>query len=228
MENTIKITKNKNVDKETADLVVKLTKLCLKEISKKKYEITSSSKPVTYKELLDACNIKITNNWSTPYGGKRGIKIDVFAYTQGDTYCNEYKAYRKSPVIGGYYANPEIVLLGIIAHEVSHFIQHAYGPTTRTLKKTYKKPHGEGFKMIYRYLRQALVNQHVEKFSHLDPQYTIDPFYYEDMLNTYNFRDCKNLEQNEDYIEWQLHLEKRLKQRAKTPPRISDRLKEAS
>ena len=82
--------------------------------------------------------------------------------------------------------------------------------------------------MIYRYLRQALVNQHVEKFSHLCPQYTIDPFYYEDMLNTYNFRDCKNLEQNEDYIEWQKDLEKRRKQRAKTPPRISDRLKEAS
>ena len=75
----------------------------------------------------------------------------------------EYPAFANDPVIGSRHAiTPVLVVAGTIAHEVSHFVQYRYGPDTRWLHKRYRKPHGEGFRDIYRILRSKVVNPHIQ------------------------------------------------------------------
>jgi hypothetical protein len=163
---TINITKGPNVSTDAKNLVAKLTKQCLREMSKKKYEITRytyvNCRNITYKEMLEDIDIYVKKRGQRSNGGAGQITIDVSWYLKGITHCNEYPAYKDDPVIGEYDADPETCLLGIVAHEVAHFIQYTYGPATRYLKNTYKKAHGEGFKYIYRQLRREIVNPKVE------------------------------------------------------------------
>jgi hypothetical protein len=161
----LKITKGSNVSTDTKNLVAKLTKQCLREMSKKKYEIiyrTYHNCPnVTYKQMLEDINIYVKKRGQRSNGGKYQITIDVSKYEKGNTTCYEYDAYKDDPTIGQFTADPETCLLGTVAHEVAHFIQYTYGPATRYLKNTYKKPHGEGFKYIYRQLRREIVNPRI-------------------------------------------------------------------
>lgn len=55
----------------------------------------------------------------------------------------------------------------ITAHEVAHHIQHAYGPKIARFRLNYRKPHGDCFKAIYRYLRRDLINPSLEGRSKL-------------------------------------------------------------
>ena len=92
-----------------------------------------------------------------------GITVDISAYTKGSSALLEYPAFSRDPVIGSRNAvTPELVLAGTIAHEVSHFVQYRYGPDTRWLKKRCRKPHGEGFRDIYRILRSKVVNPYLQ------------------------------------------------------------------
>jgi len=54
------------------------------------------------------------------------------------------------------------VLFAVVAHEIAHHVQMLYGPSTRYLKKTCHKSHGEAFKSIYRELRRTLVNPQIQ------------------------------------------------------------------
>lgn len=163
---TLKITKGPNVSTDAKNLVAKLTKQCLREMSKKKYEITRytyvNCPNITYKEMLKDINIHVKKRGQRSYGSKEGISIDVSEYLKGDTHMYEYDAYKDNPIIGEFDADPETVLLGVVAHEVAHFIQHRYGPATRHLKNNFSKPHGEGFQWIYLQLRKEIVNPRIE------------------------------------------------------------------
>ena len=60
---------------------------------------------------------------------------------------HEYKAFENDPVIGAFKTDDvEAVIAATVAHEVAHHVQYRYGPCTRWLKKSYRKPHGDGFK----------------------------------------------------------------------------------
>ncbi len=158
---TLKVTKGPKVDTATKNLVVKFTKQCLREMAKKKYEINSRSigdPSISYKQMLDDIKIHVKKSGQCSNGGKGQITIDVTEYLRGATQFYEYAAYKDDPVIGEFIGTPETCLLATVAHEVAHFIQYTYGPSTRILKNTYAKAHGEGFKHVYKQLRSALVN----------------------------------------------------------------------
>jgi len=45
-----------------------------------------------------------------------------------------------------------------VAHEVAHHIQRAHCPRIKRFAKNHRKPHGDCFKTIYRYLRKDFIN----------------------------------------------------------------------
>ncbi len=109
-------------------------------------------------------NIKARNQRSN--GGRNQITIDVRdAEIRGKRErFGEYKAYASDPVIGDITIfDQEQGIAVIVAHEVAHHVQYRYGPYTRWLKKSYRKPHGHGFQDIYRILRSRVVNPFVQE-----------------------------------------------------------------
>ena len=140
------------------DLALKWVKRCLREITRKDYEL-----PVDYIEARNDLIVTVKRAGHRSSACAKGITIDLSAYTNGASALLEYPAFAHDPVIGSKDAiAPELVLAGTIAHEVSHFVQYRYGPDTRWLKKRYRKPHGEGFRDIYRILRSRVVNPHLQ------------------------------------------------------------------
>ena len=146
------------VSAKDRDLALKWVKRCLREITRKDYEL-----PVDYSEARNDLLVTIKGAGHRSSACARGITIDISAYTKGSSALLEYPAFAHDPVIGSRNAiTPELVLAGTIAHEISHFVQYRYGPNTRWLKKRYRKPHGEGFRDIYRILRSRVVNPNLQ------------------------------------------------------------------
>ena len=140
----------------TRDTAIKWIKRCLREITRKNYEL-----PVDYATARAdiVVTLKLAGHRSSACA--KGISIDLTAFNNGRTALIEYPAFAKDPVIGSRETlSPESVLAATIAHEISHFIQYRYGPNTRWLQKRYRKPHGEGFQDIYRILRARVINPH--------------------------------------------------------------------
>ena len=158
--------KGPNVTTAERDLVIKWTKRCLKELAKKEHELVDFHlRPQTAASLQATLmvNVKARNQRSN--GGRNQITIDV-----RDAWCRgrngkfgEYKAYASDPVIGDIaISDQEQGIAIIVAHEVAHHVQYRYGPYTRWLKKSYRKPHGRGFQDIYRILRSKVINPFIE------------------------------------------------------------------
>jgi len=155
----MRVTKADNVTTAEKNLVVKYTKICLREMAKKEHELGRS-----YQELLNGISVKVKHRGQCSNGGSWRICIDVCYLRRKTTTLTEYRAYHKDPVIGRVEdITPELVLLGVVAHEVAHHIQYRCGPRTRWLKGKYKKPHGEGFQAIYRILRSRVVNPLIQE-----------------------------------------------------------------
>ena len=158
--------KGPNVTTAERDLVIKWTKRCLRELAKKEHELVDfHPRPQTVASLQKTLmvNIKARNQRSN--GGRNQITIDVRdAEIRGKRErFGEYKAYASDPVIGDITIfDQEQGIAVIVAHEVAHHVQYRYGPYTRWLKKSYRKPHGRGFQDIYRILRSRVVNPFVE------------------------------------------------------------------
>ena len=137
---------------------VKWIKRCLREITRKHYEL-----PVDYSAAQTDITITVKLAGHRSSACERGVTIDLTAFNKSQTSLIEYPAFKHDPVIGSVeLIPPELALAGTIAHEVSHFVQYRYGPDTRWLKKRYRKPHGEGFRDIYRILRSKVVNPHLK------------------------------------------------------------------
>ena len=162
----MRVHKGPNVTTAERDLVVKWTKRCLRELAKKEHELVDFHlRPQTVASLQRSLmvNVKARNQRSN--GGRNQITIDVRdAQIRGKRErFGEYKAYASDPVIGDIaISDQEQGIAIIVAHEVAHHVQYRYGPYTRWLKKSYRKPHGHGFQDIYRILRSRVVNPFVE------------------------------------------------------------------
>ena len=162
----MKVHKGPNVTTAERDLVVKWTKRCLRELAKKEYELVDFHlRPQTAASLQATLMINIKARLQRSNGSRNQITIDV-----RDAYCRgrhgkfgEYKAYASDPVIGDIaISDQEQGIAIIVAHEVAHHVQYRYGPYTRWLKRSYRKPHGHGFQDIYRILRSRVVNPFVK------------------------------------------------------------------
>lgn len=140
------------------NIAVKWIKRCLREITRKHYEL-----PVDYSAAQTDITVTIKLAGHRSSACERGVTIDLTALEKSSTTLIEYPAFRNDPVIGSVeITSPELVLAGTIAHEVSHFVQYRYGPHTRWLRNRYRKPHGEGFQDIYRILRSRVVNPQLD------------------------------------------------------------------
>lgn len=157
----MKVRRFAGVSARERDLVVRLTKRCLRELCKKEHEL-----PTSFTEACEALTLTVKARGERSSGCRRGITIDVSAYRSGARTLLEYPAFASDRVIGSRVdAEPIAVLWGTVAHEVSHFVQYRYGPDTRWLTKTYRRAHGEGFRDIYRILRARVVNPFLESGS---------------------------------------------------------------
>ena len=154
----MRIIQRTGVSAKDRDLALKWVKRCLREITRKNYGL-----PVDYGEARNDLVFTVKRAGHRSSACANGITIDISAYAKGSSALLEYPAFAHDPVIGSRNViTPELALAGTIAHEVSHFVQYRYGPHTRWLKKRYRKPHGEGFRGIYRMLRSKVVNAHLQ------------------------------------------------------------------
>ena len=145
--------RGKGVSAATHSIVADYAQQCWQEIIKPEHGIE-----VRFRRHMIDIKTKIGNGGS--WGGRNMINIDVVDYERGSPYCWEYRAYQKSPLIGYFNAPPEICLFALVAHEMAHYVQRRFAPTTEKYYLTHRKPHGDCFKDIYRILRVALINPH--------------------------------------------------------------------
>lgn len=189
-----------NVTVEDRVLVLKMVKQCMTELNKPKHEIGFAKQKSFWKPLHVV--IKKKSQCSYAYEDE-SISIDVAEYHRGGRWLNEYAAYRSDPVIGErkQAATPESVLFAVVAHEVAHHVQHAYGPYTRMYKSSCKKPHGDAFQDIYRILRSTLVNAQLdaeaeridaETFKEIEIAYKTDSKLYKDIRAAFKRGEVKH------------------------------------
>ena len=150
----------KSVDPADLALVVKYADLCLKELCRSEHELTG--KKLSIVQARKNLKIKVRSSGQLSRGGKYGITIDIDDTVRRVDWSgriNEYKAFAKDPVIGSFDCKSrEKAIAWVVAHEIAHHVQYRYGPTTRWLRPTHRKPHGHGFQAIYRILRSRIVN----------------------------------------------------------------------
>ena len=193
--------RGKNVTVGDRVLVLKMVKQCMTELNKQKHEIGFDVQKSFWKTL----HVDIKKKSQKSYGSESRISIDVSEYHKGGRWLNEYAAYRSDPVIGErtQAATPESVLFGVVAHEVAHHVQYAYGPHTRMYKSTCKKSHGDAFQDIYRILRSTLVNPQLDAeadridadtFEAIEIAFKLDQKIYKDMRAAYKRGEIKHHE----------------------------------
>ena len=142
-----------------SDLSEKLIKeyvtLCMKHLRKKKYELGLNASAT--KRILS--DLKFAHGpKARGYGGFESISIPTNYWQYGNTVFQEYKRLSKDKVIGNIKVKDDKdILLIIVAHEVSHYVQYTFN-LPKHLRKKKNLPHGEVFQTIYRYLRRDLVN----------------------------------------------------------------------
>jgi hypothetical protein len=177
---TYKVTckRGKNVTVADRVMVLKMVKRCMTELNKPKHEIGFLRQKSFWKPL----EVRIKNKGTSCAMKDSWISIDLSRYHKGDKYFLEYAAYKSDPVIGERKeaATPESMLFGIVAHEVAHHVQFAYGPYTRMYKGNFRKPHGHCFQDIYRILRSTLVNPELDASADrrsLEEQSSVDSLY---------------------------------------------------
>lgn len=151
-QNQIISRRGHNVPADVHKLVVKMAARCMRELSKKGYELP---------ELTGSITVRTKKSGQRSNGGRHGICIEVARYMAGEDCIYEYAAIRSDAVIGSV-ANAgsrENALFSVVAHEVAHHVQRRYHrEMSLAWREKMHKPHGKGWQMIYRWLRRELVN----------------------------------------------------------------------
>lgn len=158
--------------KITEAKVKAVVKKCMTHLRKKKYELNLPAEATAH--AIKCLNVYKRAN-GTSSAGFHHIKINTSCWQFGNKKWVEYKSFTNSPVIGEIdVMDDEDILLCLVAHEVSHFVQYTYRktfPSYLQQKKETDRGHGECFKTIYRYLRQDLVNPTIK--SKLEEELTV-------------------------------------------------------
>ena len=139
--------------------VEKMVRQCVKFLKKKEYELNLP--PTAIETALAGLIVseKSNKNWASAHEIHIGLNRWDF-HTKNYT---EYASFAKDKVIGNITVTDfDDHLMLTVAHEVAHFIQFRYAPYVSRFKFNWRKPHGDVFKQIYRYLRKDLVNPMVE------------------------------------------------------------------
>lgn len=143
--------------------VIAAVKLCMKHLRKKEYELNLTAKD---SELALKCLTTYRRKNGRSWAGYRKIHINLECWQFGNKGWSEYKRFNKDRVIGAIdVTDDQDILLLLVAHEVSHFVQYTCkGSMPNFMKKKLHndRGHGEGFQYIYRHLRRGLVNPMIE------------------------------------------------------------------
>tara|TARA_R110000772_G_scaffold86319_5_gene180741 strand:+ start:1427 stop:1915 length:489 start_codon:yes stop_codon:yes gene_type:complete len=149
---------------EKAEIVEEMVKLCVRHLRKKKYELNLPKSAIDNAvKCLKVYAYRNGRSWA----GSNIIKINVLCWQFGNSRWSEYSRFNDDAVIGRIdVSDNKDILLCLVAHEVSHFIQYTYYawfPQYLKDKQNRDRGHGECFQTIYRYLRQDLINPIIMK-----------------------------------------------------------------
>jgi hypothetical protein len=153
-----------SIAREKEKIVEDIVKLCVRHLSKKQYELNL---PKTAVKNAVKCLKVYARRDGRSWAGQNMIKINALCWQFGNSAWSEYARFNKDPVIGRIEVKDNHdILLCLVAHEVSHFIQYTYYcwfPEYIKNKQNSDRGHGECFQTIYRYLRRDLVNPMIEQ-----------------------------------------------------------------
>lgn len=139
--------------------IERMVRRCMNHLKRKDYGLCITKGDVD-RAVIRTRVVEKNFNGAT-YAGKHVIQINLnyWQFRGKAIKVKEYDSYNKCAVIGGRTVSSlEQALWIVVAHEVSHHVQYLRGPWTSWLKKSYSKPHGDGFRMIYAMLRSGLIN----------------------------------------------------------------------
>ncbi len=129
---------------------------CLRHLSKKDYGIIKdySQSKAQARKVLEVYNTEIRSR-----AGANRIILCTSHWGISKGSFSEYLSFKDHPTIGSLKGvTYKKALFALVAHEVSHHVQYKYLRLDRRYKHLYKKPHGDGFKLVYNILRRDLVN----------------------------------------------------------------------
>jgi len=146
--------------------VERMVRKCMNVLKKKEYELDLTKAHVDRAVKLTKV---VDRKWSMSgnRAGANSININLSYWQYRKDWDNkdkqfnkiEYANYSKDKVIGSRpVKNMEEALWISVAHEVAHHVQYAQCPRIKRFRKNYRKPHGDCFKTIYRYLRKDFIN----------------------------------------------------------------------
>ena len=144
--------------------VKKMVRKCMNHLKKKEYELNITSKDVD--KAVAVTKVVNSKRSGATNAGAWDIKINLsyWQHLDEEHFHTEYKSYNNDPQIGGRKClKLDHAYLMSVSHEVSHHVQYARAKHVDRFKTTYRKPHGDCFKAIYRYLRRDLVNPIIDK-----------------------------------------------------------------
>ena len=134
--------------------IKQMVRRCMNHLKRKDYELG-----ITKSDVDRAVRITTATKTGCGWGGANSIKIPLKYWQCGNPRYKEYDSFNKCPVIGGReVADDEQIFWLIVAHEVSHHVQHSRGRRVRWLKSNWRKSHGQGFRTIYALVRSGLIN----------------------------------------------------------------------
>lgn len=144
--------------------VKKMVRKCMNHLKKKEYELNITSKDVDRAVAVTKV-VNSSRSGSTKAGANIIlINLSYWQHLDEEHFHTEYSSYNNDPQIGGRKClKLDHAYLMSVSHEVSHHVQFARAKYVNRFKTTYRKPHGDCFKAIYRYLRRDLVNPIIDK-----------------------------------------------------------------
>lgn len=158
------ISKTTKVTTAERKLIERLVRKCMNELKKKKYELNITAADVD--RAVSDNVLEVKRRRGSDRGGANIISINLTYWQslEGKSWHKEYDSYTKDPVIGGAmtYTIEDNWMIQV-AHEVSHHVQYRHCPRVTRFKSSYRKPHGDCFKWVYRQLRMAIVNPALEE-----------------------------------------------------------------
>lgn len=104
---------------------------------------------------------KVVLRWSRgkSHGGIRGVRFALLFHAGKPDFGATYKEYKRLNDFSGIgdFTGSRLECYRILAaHELAHWLQ--YEPTVKKPEGRYRPPHGDGFRMIYRLLREELLS----------------------------------------------------------------------
>ena len=175
-----------NLKRETRFIEIMISNV-LDGLDRTPYRLTKSEKAKALKVLevkkpnRDSSNVsragrnRILINLS--YWQIKNVEADVvkFRTTKAQTkdgyvWWTEYKSFDNDPRCGGMFVKKGDVDHGNliqVTHEMSHYVQYTLFHSDPSRWRYMRQPHGEGFKQIYRILRDRFVNDEKARVSFL-------------------------------------------------------------